>query len=147
MATDGVVTDGGSALDLSLVTGESVPVEVTVGDSVVGGAVNGSGRLIVTATAVGADTVLARIGDPIKAAQHTKAPIETTGRSHRRVFVPIVLACRRSRWSAGSSPVPDRRSRSAPPWRSWSSPALCALVGHAHRPRGRESGRGRSWGS
>ena len=92
VATDGVVTDGGSALDLSLVTGESVPVEVTVGDSVVGGAVNGSGRLIVTATAVGADTVLARIGDLIKAAQHTKAPIERLVDRIAGVFVPIVLA-------------------------------------------------------
>lgn len=92
VATDGVVADGGSALDLSLVTGESVPVEVTPGDSVVGGAVNGSGRLVVTATAVGADTVLARIGDLIKQAQHSKAPIERLVDRIAGIFVPVVLA-------------------------------------------------------
>ncbi|MFN8125221.1 MAG: heavy metal translocating P-type ATPase [Candidatus Nanopelagicales bacterium] len=91
VATDGIVADGGSALDLSLVTGESVPVEVASGDTVVGGAVNGSGRLLVDATAVGSDTVLARIGALIKEAQHSKAPIERLVDRIAGVFVPVVL--------------------------------------------------------
>ncbi len=92
VATDGQVDQGASALDLSLVTGESVPVEVGVGDPVVGGAVNGAGRLIVIAEAVGADTVLARIGDLIRQAQHSKAPIERLVDRIAGVFVPVVLA-------------------------------------------------------
>ena len=92
VATDGMVDQGTSALDLSLVTGESVPVEVAAGDQVVGGSVNGAGRLIVTAQAVGSDTVLARIGDLIRQAQHAKAPIERLVDRIAAVFVPVVLA-------------------------------------------------------
>ena len=92
VATDGVVDHGSSALDLSLVTGESVPVEVAAGDQVVGGSVNGAGRLVVTAEAVGSDTVLARIGDLIRQAQHSKAPIERLVDKIAGVFVPVVLA-------------------------------------------------------
>ena len=91
VATDGTVVAGSSALDLSLVTGESVPVEVSGGDPVVGGSVNGSGRLVVAATAVGSDTVLARIAELIRQAQHTKAPIERLVDRIAGVFVPVVL--------------------------------------------------------
>ena len=91
VATDGTVVAGSSALDLSLVTGESVPVEVSGGDPVVGGSVNGSGRLLVAATAVGSDTVMARIAELIRQAQHTKAPIERLVDRIAGVFVPVVL--------------------------------------------------------
>ena len=91
VATDGKVVHGTSALDLSLVTGESVPVEVGPGGQVVGGSVNGAGRLVVEAQAVGADTVLARIGELIRQAQHSKAPIERLVDRIAGVFVPVVL--------------------------------------------------------
>lgn len=91
VATDGRVVQGTSALDLSLVTGESVPVEVAPEGQVVGGSVNGAGRLVVVAEAVGADTVLARIGELIRQAQHSKAPIERLVDRIAGVFVPVVL--------------------------------------------------------
>jgi Cu+-exporting ATPase len=92
VATDGVVESGHTAVDLSLVTGESVPVEVAPGSEVVGGSVNGSGRVVVRAGAVGSDTVLARIAALVKAAQSGKAPIERLVDAVAGVFVPIVIA-------------------------------------------------------
>ena len=91
VATDGLVTEGRTAVDLSLVTGESVPVEVEIGSEVVGGSVNGSGRVVVEATAVGSDTVLARIAALVKQAQAGKAPVERLVDRIAGVFVPIVL--------------------------------------------------------
>ncbi len=91
VATDGLVIEGRTAVDLSLVTGESVPVEVKVGSDVVGGSVNGSGRIAVEATAVGSDTVLARIAALVKEAQAGKAPVERLVDRIAGVFVPIVL--------------------------------------------------------
>ena len=91
VATDGVVEHGRSAVDLSLLTGEPVPVEVGPGDPVVGSTVNASGRLVVRATRVGADTQLAQITRLVEEAQRTKAPVERLADRISAVFVPVVL--------------------------------------------------------
>ncbi|MFF0511218.1 heavy metal translocating P-type ATPase [Streptomyces sp. NPDC004250] len=92
VATDGTVTEGGSAVDLSLVTGESEPAEVGPGDEVTGGAVNVGGLLLVRATAVGADTQLARITRLVTEAQAGKAHAQRLADKVAGVFVPVVLA-------------------------------------------------------
>jgi Cu+-exporting ATPase len=92
VATDGVVVDGSSALDLSLVTGESGPAEVGPGSDVVGAAVNAGGLLLVRATAVGADTQLARITRLVTEAQAGKARAQRLADTVAAVFVPAVLA-------------------------------------------------------
>src|SRR4051812_30394412 len=92
VATDGVVVDGASALDLSLLTGESVPVEVRPGDPVTGATVNAGGRLLVRATRVGADTQLAQIGRLVEAAQDGKAAVQRLADRISSVFVPVVIA-------------------------------------------------------
>ncbi|WP_405473850.1 heavy metal translocating P-type ATPase [Paenarthrobacter ilicis] len=91
IATDGVVTDGTSAVDASLVTGESVPVEVGPGSAVTGATINTSGRLLVRATRVGSDTTLAQMGRLVSQAQTGKAPIARLADRISSVFVPIVL--------------------------------------------------------
>jgi P-type Cu+ transporter len=91
VATDGRVVAGVSAVDTSMITGEPVPVEVGEGDEVVGGTVNASGRLVVEATAVGRQTLLAQIVDLVAQAQGGKAPIEALVDRFSAVFVPIVL--------------------------------------------------------
>ena len=91
VATDGVVVDGASAVDTSLLTGETVPVEVGAGDAVVGATVNAGGRLTVRATRVGADTELARIGRLVEQAQTGKAPVQRLADRVSAVFVPIVF--------------------------------------------------------
>ncbi|WP_406222708.1 heavy metal translocating P-type ATPase [Streptomyces decoyicus] len=92
VATDGEVAEGSSAVDLSLVTGETEPVEVGPGSAVVGGAVNSGGLLLVRATAVGADTQLARITRLVTEAQAGKARAQRLADSVAGVFVPVVLA-------------------------------------------------------
>ncbi len=92
LAADGVVEAGHSALDKSLLTGESVPVEVEPGDAVTGGTVNVGGRLVVRATRVGADTTLAQIGRLVTEAQSGKAAVQRLADRISGVFVPIVLA-------------------------------------------------------
>jgi len=92
IATDGVVTDGGSAVDQSMLTGEAVPVEVVAGDSVVGGTVNASGRLVVRATRIGADTRLARMARLVEDAQNGKARVQRLADRVSAVFVPVVIA-------------------------------------------------------
>ena len=92
IATDGVVDTGTSAIDASLLTGESVPVEVGPGDTVVGATVNAGGRLVVRATRVGADTQLAQMGRLVTEAQMGKAPIQRLADRISAVFVPIVIA-------------------------------------------------------
>ncbi|WP_030211380.1 heavy metal translocating P-type ATPase [Streptomyces bikiniensis] len=91
VATDGQVAEGGSAVDLSLVTGESEPVEVAPGQDVTGGSVNVGGLLVVRATAVGEDTRLARITRMVTDAQAGKARAQRLADSVAGVFVPIVL--------------------------------------------------------
>jgi P-type Cu+ transporter len=91
VATDGVVEAGESSVDTSLLTGESVPVEARPGDEVIGATVNVSGRLVVRATHVGADTALAQIGRLVTEAQTGKAPVQRLADRISAVFVPIVL--------------------------------------------------------
>ncbi|MFD4643108.1 heavy metal translocating P-type ATPase [Lentzea sp. NPDC058436] len=91
VATDGVVVEGSSAVDRSMVTGESVPVEVGVGDPVVGGTVNAGGRLVVEASSVGADTQLARMAKLVEQAQAGKAEVQRLADRVSSVFVPVVV--------------------------------------------------------
>ena len=91
VATDGVVVEGASAIDASLLTGEPMPVEVGPGSSVVGATVNVGGRLVVQATRVGADTQLARISRLVEQAQAGKAPVQRLADRVSAVFVPIVI--------------------------------------------------------
>jgi Cu+-exporting ATPase len=92
VATDGVVVDGRSAIDRSLVTGESVPIDVTTGDEVTGGMLNTNGRLLVRATRIGRDTVLAQMARLVERAQDGKAPVQRLADRVSSVFVPIVIA-------------------------------------------------------
>jgi Cu+-exporting ATPase len=92
VATDGVVVDGVSALDQSLLTGESVPVEVRPGDQVTGATVNAGGRLTVRATRVGADTQLAQMARLVEEAQTGKAAVQRLADRIAAVFVPVVIA-------------------------------------------------------
>ena len=91
IATDGVVEEGSSAVDASLLTGEPVPVEVGPGDEVVGATVNAGGRLVVRATRVGSETALARIGRMVTEAQSGKAPVQRLADRVSAVFVPVVI--------------------------------------------------------
>ncbi|MGH3191879.1 MAG: heavy metal translocating P-type ATPase [Streptosporangiaceae bacterium] len=92
IATDGVVRSGHSAVDASMLTGEPVPAEVTVGDAVSGGCVSISGRLVVRATRVGADTQLAQMARLVTQAQAGKAPVQRLADRISAVFVPVVMA-------------------------------------------------------
>ncbi|MGQ4442526.1 heavy metal translocating P-type ATPase, partial [Streptomyces violaceoruber] len=91
IATDGTVAEGASAVDASLLTGESVPVDVAVGDTVTGATVNGGGRLVVEATRVGADTQLARMAKLVEDAQSGKAQVQRLADRISGIFVPVVL--------------------------------------------------------
>ncbi len=98
IATDGEVVEGASAVDVSMVTGESVPVDVGPGDAVIGATVNTNGRLIVTATRVGADTQLAHIARLVEQAQTGKANVQRLADRISSVFVPIVIGLALLTW-------------------------------------------------
>ncbi|MFJ1606719.1 heavy metal translocating P-type ATPase [Streptomyces sp. NPDC088253] len=91
IATDGTVVEGSSAVDASMLTGESVPVDVTVGSAVIGATVNAGGRLVVEATRVGADTQLARMARLVEDAQNGKAEVQRLADRISGIFVPVVL--------------------------------------------------------
>ncbi|MEJ8650531.1 heavy metal translocating P-type ATPase [Streptomyces sp. MS1.AVA.3] len=92
IATDGTVVEGSSAVDASMLTGESVPVEVAPGDTVTGATVNAGGRLVVEATRIGADTQLARMARLVEDAQNGKAAAQRLADRISAVFVPVVIA-------------------------------------------------------
>ena len=92
IATDGVVVEGSSAVDASMLTGESVPVEVGPGDQVVGATVNAGGRLVVRANRIGADTQLAQMAKLVEEAQTGKAQAQRLADKISGIFVPIVIA-------------------------------------------------------
>ncbi|MFD9438011.1 heavy metal translocating P-type ATPase [Streptomyces sp. NPDC060006] len=92
IATDGTVVEGSSAVDASMLTGESVPVEVSSGDHVTGATLNAGGRLVVEATRVGADTQLARMARLVEDAQNGKAAAQRLADRISAVFVPVVIA-------------------------------------------------------
>ncbi|MER5729392.1 heavy metal translocating P-type ATPase [Streptomyces sp. NPDC002138] len=98
IATDGTVVEGSSAVDASMLTGESVPVEVTAGDPVTGATVNTSGRLVIEATRVGADTQLARMAKLVEQAQNGKAQVQRLADRIAAVFVPVVLLLALGTW-------------------------------------------------
>ncbi|WP_262060088.1 heavy metal translocating P-type ATPase [Streptomyces sp. STR69] len=91
VATDGTVVEGASAVDASMLTGESVPVDVTVGDAVTGATVNAGGRLVVEAARIGADTQLARMARLVEDAQNGKAEVQRLADRISGVFVPVVI--------------------------------------------------------
>ncbi|WP_277426087.1 heavy metal translocating P-type ATPase [Streptomyces sp. ADI96-02] len=92
IATDGTVVEGSSAVDTSLLTGESVPTEVAVGDTVTGATLNAGGRLVVEATRIGSDTQLARMARMVEDAQNGKASAQRLADRVSAVFVPVVIA-------------------------------------------------------
>jgi Cu+-exporting ATPase len=115
IATDGVVEDGASAVDASLLTGESVPVDVKAGSTVAGATINTSGRLIVRATRVGSETALAQMARLVEQAQTGKAPVQRLADRVSAVFVPIVIVlaaatlgfwlARTGQWSQAFAPA------------------------------------------
>src|SRR5699024_9074738 len=92
IATDGVITSGTSAVDASMLTGESVPVEVTESDPVTGATINAGGRLVVRATRVGSDTQLAQMARMVEDAQSGKAEIQRLADKVSGIFVPVAIA-------------------------------------------------------
>ncbi len=114
VATDGVVESGGSALDVSLLTGEPVPVEVVAGDEVAGGTVNTYGRLVVRATRVGSETALAQIARLVEQAQTGKAQVQRLADRVSAIFVPVVLVvavATLAGWLVAGAGAPDAFTR------------------------------------
>jgi Cu+-exporting ATPase len=118
VATDGVVESGNSAVDMSLLTGESVPVEVGPGDEVAGATINAGGLLTVRATRVGADTALAQIAKLVTDAQTGKAPVQRLADRIAGIFVPIVIAIAFATLGSGWARAKVRASRSRLRWQS-----------------------------
>ncbi|MCA9679724.1 MAG: heavy metal translocating P-type ATPase, partial [Myxococcales bacterium] len=106
---DGVVEDGASAVDESMLTGEPMPVTKAVGDRVVGATINGSGTLVMRAEAVGAETMLARIVELVARAQRSRAPIQRLADRVAGWFVPAVVACAIATFAVWAAVGPDPR--------------------------------------
>jgi Cu+-exporting ATPase len=110
IATDGIVVEGGSAVDMSMLTGEPVPVEVGVGDAVTGATVNSGGRIVVRATRVGADTQLAQMARLVERAQNGKAAAQRLADRISGIFVPVVIVLALltlAGWLVASAPAAD----------------------------------------
>jgi Cu+-exporting ATPase len=107
---DGTVEDGRSSLDESMVTGESMPVTKTKGDTVIGGTLNQTGALVIAATKVGRDTMLARIVQMVAEAQRSRAPIQRMADQVSGWFVPVVMAIAVLAFWGGRSGVLSRAS-------------------------------------
>ena len=131
---DGVVMEGRSAVDESMVTGESMPVEKEQGTKVIGGTINGTGSLVMRAEKVGSDTMLARIVHMVAEAQRSRAPIQRLADIVSAWFVPAVIVAAVVAFVAWMiwGPPPRSRMRWWPPSRSLSSRALALSV---WRPR------------
>ena len=138
VATDGVVEQGSSAVDASMLTGESVPVEVGVGDSVVGATVNVGGRIVVRVSKVGADTQLAQMARLVEDAQNGKAEAQRLADRISGVFVPVVitLAAATLGFWIGTGEGLTPAFTAAVAVLDHCLP-LCARPGHADRPDGR----------
>ena len=147
LATDGVVVEGESAIDQSLLTGEPVPVEVAPGSEVAGATINTYGRLVVRATRVGADTALAQIARLVEAAQSGKAPVQRLADRISAIFVPVVIAIslrdarRLARLRLGRRHGVHRGGRGAD-----HRLPVRARARHADRPDGRHRPRGAQLG-
>jgi Cu+-exporting ATPase len=141
---DGVVVEGASAVDASMLTGEPIPVEVTAGTEVIGATMNTTGTFVMRATRVGRDTALARIVELVSRAQGSKAPIQRLADRIAEIFVPLVLVVaaatflvwlvfgprsRSPRSSASSSSPARARWVSRPRRRSWSGRAVAPRPG------------------
>ena len=138
IATDGRVVDGVSAVDVSMLTGEPVPVEVGPGAEVFGATVNTSGRLVVAATRVGADTALAQVARLVEAAQSAKAPVQHLADRISSVFVPIVLALAALTLARVVGDRSQRRRRVHRRGRGADHRVpVCARIGDADRDHGR----------
>ena len=110
------MVEGSSAIDASLLTGESVPVEVGPGDAVTGATVNVGGRLVVRATRVGADTQLAQMARLVSAARTARRRSSDSPTSVSAVFVPVVLVLAVAHLRSGLAAARPRPRRSPPPW-------------------------------
>lgn len=119
IATDGVVISGASAVDASMLTGESVPVEVGESDPVTGATVNAGGRLVVRATRIGADTQLAQMAKLVEDAQTGKAEVQRLADRISGVFVPIVIVIAVVTLGAWLGPASRPPPRSPRPSRCW----------------------------
>ncbi len=117
---DGVVLEGASALDESLVTGESMPVAKTIGDRVIGGTINGTGAFVMRADRVGRDTALAQIVELVASAQRSRAPIQRLADQVSGWFAPMVSSSPRSPSPPGRHSAPSRASPTG-----WSPPSRC----------------------
>ena len=118
-AADGLVTEGESHVDESLVTGESLPVARGPGERITGGAINGEGVLLVAVTAVGAESTLARIVRLVETAQEKKAPIQHLVDRVSAVFVPVVCVaalCTLLGWGIAAATGSGRCSTPSPCW-------------------------------
>jgi P-type Cu+ transporter len=116
IATDGVITEGSPAVDASMLTGESVPVEVGPEDAVAGATVNAGGRLVVRATRVGSDTQLAQMAKLVEEAQNGKTQVQCLADRILGIFVPIVIVLAVATLGFCSAPAAASPRPSPPPW-------------------------------